>query len=471
MSTKSLRFATESDQAKWLGEGKQPEDSHMELSRRKFLLAGGAGVLAAPGIAGLVAGERGVESDTRRDSVWVTGAPSMPKMPRYEGDRAVDLAIIGGGYTGLSCAYYAKLFRPDWKVVVLESHRLASSASSRNSGAVYARQVGVSDPDMPERGMNRLRDFIEKEEVECDFGPASTLMLLPSKRGAESARSDLEPGAKYVAADELEEKIGTSYYAGAVDSPDYFRVQPAKLAVGHAEAALRVGAELFEESPALSVREGKPARVLTPRGELRADNVLIATNAHTPRLGFSQSAVFPVHQYSFATRKLTDAERLSLGLDRWMLRFERELLPVTFSLTPEGHFFVRIVLGYASQDSCEWKDIGWAQNLARRIFEQRYPQVADIGLSHGWHGVTGHTALGRTVAGAIGDGNIHISVAYNGLGIMPAHNNGYLTACRLTGRDEADTRFLTGVTGQLPLPGDFYRSLMLKPFMRLLTPV
>jgi hypothetical protein len=54
---------------------------------------------------------------------------------------------------------------------------------------------------------------------------------------------------------------------------------------------------------------------------------------------------------------------------------------------------------------------------------------------------------------------------------MPGHNNGYLTACKLAGRDEDDTRFLTGVTGQLPLPGEFYRSLVLKPFMTLATPV
>ena len=115
----------------------------------------------------------------------------MPSVPRFEGDRKVDLAIVGGGYTGLSCAYYAKLFRPDWTVVVLESHKLASSASSRNSGAVYANQVGISDPEMPERGLNRLRQFMETEEFDCDFGPASTLMLLTSKGAAENAKSDL----------------------------------------------------------------------------------------------------------------------------------------------------------------------------------------------------------------------------------------------------------------------------------------
>jgi glycine/D-amino acid oxidase-like deaminating enzyme len=280
----------------------------MEISRRQFLLAGGAAALAAPGLAGLAAGRGGVELDAREDAVWVAGARAMPSVPRFEGDRKVDLAIVGGGYTGLSCAYYAKLFRPDWTVVVLESHKLASSASSRNSGAVYASHVGISDPEMPERGLNRLRGFMEKEQVDCDFGPASTLMLLTSKGAAEAARDDLEPGARFVSAEELRERIGSDYYHGAVSPPGYSRVQPMKLAVGHAEAALRVGAELFEDSPALSVENGKPARIATPRGELIADNVVIATNAHTPRLGLFRSSMYPIHQYSFATRKLTGEE-------------------------------------------------------------------------------------------------------------------------------------------------------------------
>ncbi len=304
---------------------------------------------------------------------------------------------------------------------------------------------------MPERGLRRLRSFIEAEQIDCDFAPASTLSLLRSKRAAEKARSDLAEGARWIPPEELRESIGSEYYAGAVDSPGYFRVQPAKLAVGHARAALRVGAELFHDSPALSIDNGRPAAISTPQGKILADHVLIATNAHTPRLGFSRSAVFPVHQYSFATRKLTSREIAGFGLDRWLLRFERRVLPVTFSLTPGGHFFVRIVLGYASFDSCEWKDLEGARDLARRIFEQRYPGVADVALSHGWHGVTGHTALFRQVAGVVGEGNIHISAAYNGLGIMPAHNNGYLTACRITGHAEDDTRYLTGVSATEPI--------------------
>jgi glycine/D-amino acid oxidase-like deaminating enzyme len=444
----------------------------MKLSRRGFLFASGAGALAAPGVAGLVAGRGGVETAGLREaSVWTANAPPMPTAPRFEGERKVDLAIVGGGYTGLACAYYAKLFRPDWSVIVLESDGLGSGASSRNSGAVYARHLGISDAGMAQRGLDRLASFIEAEEIDCNFTPASTLSLLTSKSAADKARSDLASGARWVSPDELRERIGSGYYTGAIDSPGYFRVQPAKLAAGHARAARRVGAELFERSPALAIESGQPAVISTPRGKVLADHVFIATNAHTPRLGFFAGSMLPVHQYSFATRKLTSEEITGFGLDRWMLRFERGVLPVTFSLTPGGHFFVRIVLGYASFNSCEWNDIEGARSLARRIFEQRYPRITDFELAHGWHGVTGHTALFRQIAGAIGDGNIHVSAAYNGLGIMPGHNNGYLSACRITGHDDDDTRYLTGVSGQIPIPGEFYRSLMFKPFMSLMTPV
>ncbi|MDJ0865654.1 MAG: FAD-dependent oxidoreductase [Myxococcota bacterium] len=443
----------------------------MAWSRRGLLLAAGAGVLAAPGLVSLVARRGGVETGAREDCLWTSEAPSMPAAPRFEGERKVDLAIVGGGYTGLACAYYTRLFRPDWSVIVLESHRLGSGASSRNSGAVYANQVGISDVGMLQRGLDRLMRFIEAEQIDCDLAPASTLRLFTSSRSAERARAELAPGERWISPDELHESIGSEYYAGAVDAPDFFRVQPAKLVVGHVAAARRVGAELFEHSPALSVEPGRPARIATPHGRVLADHVFLATNAHTPRLGFFRSSMFPVHQYSLATRKLTSQEIAGFGLDRWMLRFERSLLPVTFSLTPGGHFFVRIVLGYASFDSCEWADIDGAQRLARQIFEQRYPRIADVELAQGWQGVTGHTALFRQIAGAVGDGNIHVSAAYNGLGIMPGHNNGYLTACRITGRAEDDTRYLTGVSGQIPLPGEFYRSLVFKPFMRLMTPV
>ncbi|MEP5569342.1 MAG: FAD-dependent oxidoreductase [Halioglobus sp.] len=446
----------------------------MGISRRDFLLAGGAGAITLPGLAGLAFNDNGIESTKVRGgggSLWMDEITAIPAQPQYEGDRSVDLAIIGAGYTGLATAYYAKRMRPDWNIIVIESHRIGAGASSRHSGAVYAKYVGIDDIDMPTRGLSRLWNFIDQEEVDCDFRPASTLTMCHSKRNADDARRNLQPGAKWVSHEELRDIGGTQYYAGAVDAPGYFKVQAAKLVAGHAKAALSQGVEIFEHSPAISIKSDKPAVVSTPKGRITAANLVIATNAYTPRLGLLKYKMFPLHQYTFATRQLTADEILGLGLNRWDLRFEPRTLPITFSLSPSGHFFLRVVLGYASHDSTEWQDIAGAQQLVRKMFQQRYPQVADIGLSHGWHGVTGHTAAMKPIAGPIGDGNIHVSVAYNGLGVMPAHNNGYLTACRVTGNDDQDMHFLSGAGGQVPVPGDFYRSMILKPFMHLLQPV
>lgn len=444
----------------------------MTISRRKFMVGAGVGAVAAPGVASLLSGPHGVQADSKRDpSLWTTEVEGLPKQPEFKGERKVDLAIVGGGYTGLSCAYYAKKFRPDWSVVVLESHTIGSGASSRNTGAVYAKIVGVDDHKAADRGLARIRSFIDSEEVDCDFAPASTLTVLPSEGAVEGAKDNMQPGAKWVSAEELKERGGTSFYAGAVDEPGFYKIQPAKLLVGMAEAALKQGVELYENSPVMDVRSGKPAILKTPVGDITADNVMIATNGYTPRLGIADYKMYPLHQYSFATRKLSAGEISALGLDVWDLRFEPQILPMTFSLTPSGRFFVRLVLGYASHNSTDWPDISGAKEYTRKVFENRYPQLKDIGLEFGWHGVTGHTTLMKHIAGPINsDGNIHISAAYNGLGIMPSHNNGYLTAARMAGQEDQDFGLLNGVSGQLLMPGDYYRSLILKPGMSLLAP-
>ena len=445
----------------------------MKLSRRKFLYVAGtsAAVVAAPGVAGAIVGRGGVEADSvREESLWTSEATRIPPAPRLEDDCHVNMAIVGGGCTGLACAYYVKRFRPDWSVAVLESHRLGSGASSRNSGAVRATYHGIDAHEMATRGLERLKRFIEEEEIECDFRPASVVELCTSKGAAEKALTSVDPGCRWIPPGELNERMRTSFYSGAVERTEYSSLHPAKLVGGHARAARRVGVDLYEHSPVTEVRRGDPAELVTPVATVRADQVLLATNAYTPRLGFLRYLMMPVHQYTLATRRLTEQEIRDFGLDHWSLRFERRLLPVTTHLMPSGHFFIRIVLGYAAYNSCEWRDMKGAHELARRMFVQRYPWIADVDLIRGWHGVTAHTLSLREIACPIADDNIHVSAAYNGLGVMPGHNNGYLTACRITGRDDEDVRFLAGTAGHYPLPGEFYSSILFKPFMRLMTP-
>ena len=439
----------------------------LALSRRNFLVAAGVGLAA--GATGVVADQRaGVERDgTRTLSLWTLEAPPIPRAPRLSGDRAVDVAIVGGGYTGLACAYYLKKLRPEWSVAVLESHRLGSGASSRNSGMALLHYPAIEENDMTRRAFDRWHRFLEDEAVDCDYQRDRVLYLHPSEASAERARSNMRPSDRWLSADELREQIGTTFYAGAVSPPESFAIHPGKLVVGHVAAARRVGVDLYEYSPVMEVRSGKPVHLVTPAGTVQANHAVIATNAYTPRLGFFRATMFPVHHYTFATRKLSPKELRLYHLDHWRMRYEERFLPVSTSVTPSGRFIVRVLLGYAAFNSCEWADIHAVRTLARETIERRYPWAAETELEHGWHGVTAHTLDSRGIGGAVSDGNIHVSVAYNGTGVVPAHNNGYLTACRIVGKPEQDFALLWGTSGHPPLPEPL-RSLVLKPLMRLL---
>jgi glycine/D-amino acid oxidase-like deaminating enzyme len=437
------------------------------LTRRKFLAAAGAGLAA--GAAGFAFDRRtGVERDgTRSLSLWTLEAPPMARAPRLSGDRELDVAIVGGGYTGLACGYYMKKLRPQWSVAVLESHRLGSGASSRNSGMALMHYPAIEENEMTRRAFRRWAQFLEDEQVDCDYHKDRVLYLHPFEDSAERARSKLKPGERWLSADELREAIGSSFYAGAVSPPESYAIHPGKLVAGHVAAARRLEVDLYEYSPVVELRPGKTVQLVTPSGTVRARHAAIATNAYTPRLGLFRSTLFPVHHYTFATRELNAEERRRYQLDYWRMRYEQRFLPVSTSVTPSGRFIVRVLLGYAAWNSCEWGDIHAARRLARTTIARRYPWTAETELEYGWHGVTAHTLDWRGIAGPVGDGNIHVSVAYNGTGVVPAHYNGYLTAARIAGEPSPDFALLWGTRGHPPLPEPL-RSLGFKPLMRLL---
>jgi glycine/D-amino acid oxidase-like deaminating enzyme len=410
----------------------------------------------------------GVERDgARTSSLWTLEAPPIPRAPRLAGDRAVDVAIVGGGYTGLSCGYYLKTLRPQWSVAVLESHRLGSGASSRNSGMALLHYPPKEENDMTRRAFGRWRQFLEEERVDCDYQKDRVLYLHPSRASARRARSALKPSERWLSAEELREEIGTSFYHGAVSPPESFAIHPGKLLAGHVAAARRVEVDLHEFSPVMEVHRGETIQLVTPAGTVRAKHAVIATNAYTPRLGFFRATMFPVHHYTAFTRQLSREELRRYHLDYWRMRYEERLLPVSTSVTPSGRFIVRVLLGYAACNSCEWRDIQSARKLARVTIGRRYPWAAETELEDGWHGVTANTLGFRSIAGPLADGNLHVSVAYNGIGVVPAHNNGYLTACRILGKPEEDLALLCCTRGHPPLPEPL-RSLAFKPFMRLL---
>ncbi|MBB6520884.1 NAD(P)/FAD-dependent oxidoreductase [Pseudoteredinibacter isoporae] len=443
----------------------------MNISRRGFLLGGGASILLMPGIASYVQEDKGVELPRQRsggDSLWFELSAQSNTLPTLENDTSADVCIVGGGYTGLAASIYLKKYRPDWRVLVLESHHLGAGASSRNSGAVYAKFTGMDDRGLAERGLQRFMAFLEEESIDCDFQAAKTLYLYSSESSARDARQSLSQGERWLDHQALKHSIASDFYIGAKASPGFYKIQPAGLLSEYRRVALALGVEIYERSPVLAIESGHSNTLTTDKAAVLAKQVLLATNAYTPRLGVAGEKMFPVHQYSCSTAKLNVRQIDQLGLNDWDLRFEPNTLPITFGLSASGHFFLRLVLGYASQDSTEWLDVNYARALVQRIFQERYPHINQLGIEHEWHGVTAHTLNSRSVVSNVLSDTIFLCGAYNGLGIMPSHYSAYLIAQKMTGNESEDWQRLTRLGQHVSFPRDYYRSLMLKSSFNLL---
>ena len=118
----------------------------MNLSRRTFLhlAGGGAGILAAPGIGGLVAGHKGVEvGGDREESLWTTEAPSIPPAPRLDDDRKVDLAIIE---TGIGGRYDATSLLEPAVTVVTSVEREHTAVLGRTEAEILSQKLGIARP-------------------------------------------------------------------------------------------------------------------------------------------------------------------------------------------------------------------------------------------------------------------------------------------------------------------------------------
>ncbi|RME08787.1 MAG: FAD-binding oxidoreductase, partial [Anaerolineae bacterium] len=288
---------------------------------------------------------------------WPDHHPRPPDLPvADELPSAVDVAIIGGGYTGLSAA--RTLAKSGASVAVLERESIGWGASSRNGGITgcglkagaptifkrYGEAMGRTFWQASLDALDLIRELVDEEGVDCDFQQNGDLCVAfkPShyegfKERLAWHRKHLGHELRLVPPDALREEIGSPAYFGGIVDPHGAGLHPAKLVFGLARVAARYGAQLYEHTTVRQVRrEGGDFEVHTSRGVLRAGEVITATNGYTDALvpGL-RSRVIPVGSYSIVTAPLPPELRAEISPrgrvfwdSKWFLNY--------FRLTPDG---------------------------------------------------------------------------------------------------------------------------------------
>lgn len=423
------------------------------MRRSRWMGIAGAAAVALPLLAADWKPRRRVEIATepeRTPSYWMCTIPPLPKFPRLDRELQVDVAVVGGGFTGLAAAYYLKKLEPSLRVVLLEAQRFGSGASSRNSGGVRARFRGHDPSPSAARGYQLLQTFAETEGIDFDLAEGIPCITLYS-----AAQRCPNPD---LTGDELAREIGSPFYAAAEVSTANW-LHPGKLIAGLVEANQRRGTELYEWSPVVRIDRGRSITLHTPGGRVTAQHLVLATNGYTQQLGFARSVLLTMHHRVIVTRPLTPAEWERSGLERWPFRLEAGgYYTHTVRSTPDRRFFYRHVLGHRAFEGTSWAIGEREREIGQRELLQRYPWLAGVPIEYEWHGVTARTADWWPVSGQV-DENIYVAAGYNGSGVMPTHFFGFLLAQSILGNPDPDLALLRPPRTHPRLPGGWLRHL------------
>lgn len=341
-------------------------------------------------------------------SLWAATAPPPPPTAPLAGEARADLCIVGAGFTGLAAALHAA--EAGAAVVVLEAGAIGWGASGRNNGQVIPT-LSRLDPDAIVRRFGAAGEaFVElvRDSAAMVFdlirahGIAAEAVqngwLQPAHRPSRMrlvearVRQWARRGAPVELLDRasLARLAGSTHWHGGWVNRTGGRINPLGFARGLARAAIAAGAAVHTHSPAVAIaREGGRWVLTTPAGRVRAERVILATNAYTDHLwpGLAR-AIVVVPSYQVATAPLSDNLRRSILPEGHALSDTRGDL-YFFRLDAAGRLVTGggLALGH-----------NWRTRLAARIGARVatvFPQLGTPHFEHLWWG-----RLAMTVDGA-----------------------------------------------------------------------
>ncbi|KMW57781.1 Oxidoreductase [Candidatus Rhodobacter oscarellae] len=383
---------------------------------------------------------------------WWEGA-EWPDLSAPPPER-VDLCVIGAGYTGLSAAIAAH--DTGAKVCVIDAGQPGQGASTRNGGMTGAHpRLGwealrdlfgeaVADGIFAEAGpaLGFVRDLIAREEIDCDFQQTGRIQLAWTAKHfaaqeALAARVREKSGieAHVVARDELGSEIETERYFGGLVIPSHCAVHPWKYHNGLLQAVLRRGAAVIAHCPAVGIdRDAGGFTVRTPKGDIRAGKVLMATNGYTSGpFRWFQRRVFPLPSYLIATEPLPPNLMGHLAPGRRMM-VETRARHSYFRASPDWTRFL-----YGGRASMRPIDMRSAARRLHATMVEVWPELAETKLSHVWWGNTGYSFTHMPSVGER-DG-VHYAMGFSGSGTVMAPYLGAKAAWRALGDARGETAY------------------------------
>ena len=378
-------------------------------------------------------------------SLWLdTYGPYNPQ-PALVGDHSVDVAVIGGGFTGVCTAYHLKLAEPSLRVALLEAKTIGYGASGRN-GSFAMTVVGLGFEVTPvlmgkERfkvahkymmhAVDDLEQFIQREKIDCDCIRPGFLRVATTQGYITRLKKEISlmnslgfDDITWIDQDETRERVNSKRYLGAMWEPRLLLVNPARLVRGERDLAIKVGAEVYENTPVIEVTTEPKFKITTPEGQLTSEKIVFATNAYTHLFPKLKRKQIPAFTYMVATEPLSSDQLEPIGWGNCEGIEDARNLIHYYRITPDH----RLVMGggpvgltYGNSLDGDENDLAW-QHLEEHI-HWLFPSLRTAKITHRWGGPFSVTVDLNPVIGYVGDKRAIYSAGCIGHGVSTSHLN------------------------------------------------
>ncbi len=371
-------------------------------------------------------------------AVWLEGAAAAPAVTPLAADLTVDVAIIGGGFTGVSTAYHLSRRCPGLGIAVLEAKQLGNGASGRNGGMMLNGVTDTDDLDtivtehaLTSGAMDAMEALIRDHALTVRYRRGGCLRVATTTRAAEHSHALVERlngrglPLRFVSGRALEALLPARGAAGAILDPTEGVLNGVDLIRAMRPLLVAQGVAIHEDTPVTRVREGETIELVTPRGTVRARAIVLATNGYTPRLGYFRTGILPVISHVIATDPLPPDVLAQIGVSGFS--DDRPRLAYS-SIDAAGRLIfgggTNRAYGYRFGNATAYPardDDGAAQALRRTLVEY-FPALADVAIRHRWSGPLGVTRARRCAMGVMGaHGNVYYALGYSGHGVVLAN--------------------------------------------------
>ncbi len=384
-------------------------------------------------------------------SYWLTAYGTYHPNPPVQGDLKVDVAIVGGGFTGLSTAYNLRKDAPGLSVAVLEAEGIGFGASGRNGGfsmtlfglepavtkALFGHQRTVEAHRYMERAVDYVDALVKEHHIQSDYWFPGFLRAATTPGYVKRIQHDLEiltslgvTGIEWIEAEKIRAEVNSPRFLGGWWEKRCGLLDPAKQARELKRIALQLGAQIYEGTPVSEVQRGDQEFTLsTPGGKVTAKKLVFATNAYSHLVPQLKRKQVPAFTHMVVTEPLSEARLAPIGWkNRQGIEDARNLVHY-FRLTIDN----RLAMGGSDVSLAYGQDMG--HDLNPRVFGDLerdiawlFPSLKGVQIAQRWGGPVSVPVDMAPAIGFLGDPRAIYSLGCVGHGVSMTHLNGRLLA-------------------------------------------